>query len=249
MPLLRVHDVHAGYGAAPVLHGVSLDVGEGEIAALLGPNGAGKTTTLRAISGLVGVSRGSIEFEDHELRGLGAEAIVARGIAHVPEGRGVFPALTVEENLRLGGYLVHRRPAEYRANIDRVYESFPVLADRAKQFAGTLSGGEQQMLAIGRGLMSSPKLLLVDEASLGLAPIIVKRLFGIIREINASGTTVLMVEQNATFTLAIAARAFLMQKGEIVASGTGEELKRQGIAEAYLGTAPPRGDRKAARGR
>jgi branched-chain amino acid transport system ATP-binding protein len=236
VPLLSVHGLHAGYGGAPVLHGVDLEVNAGEIVAVLGPNGAGKTTTLRAISGLVRPSHGSILFGDHELVGRGAEAIVAEGIAHVPENRGVFPALTVEENLRLGGYLVRKSAPRYRDNLEQVFGFFPVLSERAKQLAGTLSGGEQQMLAIGRGLMSSPTVLMVDEASLGLAPIIVKRLFRIIQEINASGTTVLMVEQNASFTLAIAHRAFLMQKGAIVFSGSGAQLREEGIVRAYLGT-------------
>ncbi|HVE92719.1 MAG TPA: ABC transporter ATP-binding protein [Actinomycetota bacterium] len=241
--MLSVRGLHAGYGSTLVLHGVTLEIEAGEIAAVLGPNGAGKTTTLRALSGLIKPARGSVTFEGQELRGRTAEQIVAKGIAHVPENRGVFPALTVEENLRLGGYLVQRRPAEYSANLERVHEFFPVLAERRTQLSGTLSGGEQQMLAIGRGLMSSPKVLLVDEASLGLAPIVVKRLFSIIQQINASGTTVLMVEQNAAFTLAIAHRAFLMQKGQIVFAGSGSELRGEGIVRAYLGEgsigAPP----------
>ncbi|HVL80106.1 MAG TPA: ABC transporter ATP-binding protein [Actinomycetota bacterium] len=235
MPFLHVRSVHAGYGRVPVLHGVDLTVEQGEIAAVLGPNGAGKTTTLRAVSGLIRPSSGSILFDGQELAGREAEEIVGMGMAHVPENRGVFPALTVEENLRLGGYMVQKRKDEYAANLDRVFGFFPVLSERRTQLAGTLSGGEQQMLAIGRGLMSSPKILLVDEASLGLAPIIVKRLFEIIRQINASGTTVLMVEQNAAFTLAIAHRAFLMQKGRIVFAGSGEELRSEGLVKAYLG--------------
>jgi branched-chain amino acid transport system ATP-binding protein len=233
MALLEVSGLHAGYGGAPVLHGVELSVEEGEICAVLGPNGAGKTTTLRAISGLVNVTRGHVRLEGDDITKAGAEGIVAKGIAHVPEGRGVFPALSVLDNLRLGGYL--RRDA-FKENLERVFGYFPVLGERRDQLSGTLSGGEQQMLAIGRGLMSNPKLVLVDEASLGLAPIIVKRLFGIIQEINASGTTVLMVEQNASFTLAIAHKAFLMQKGTIVFSGTAAELKSKGLVEAYLGS-------------
>jgi branched-chain amino acid transport system ATP-binding protein len=247
MPLLSVSALEAGYGGAPVLHGVDLSVDEGEIVAVLGPNGAGKTTTLRAITALIAATGGSVQFQGEEIVGRTAEDIVALGIAHVPEGRGVFPALSVQDNLRLGGYLVARTPDRFRENLERVYAYFPVLLDRAGQLAGTLSGGEQQMLAIGRGLMSSPKLILVDEASLGLAPIIVKRVFAIVREINAAGTTVLMVEQNASFTLAIADRAFVMQKGQMVFSGTGEQLRAEGVAHAYLGTAPPKPGRKGKR--
>jgi branched-chain amino acid transport system ATP-binding protein len=231
-----VSGLQAGYGGAAVLHGVDISVEEGEIVAILGSNGAGKTTTLRAISGLIGARAGTVTFDGRDIIARTAEEIVAAGLAHVPEGRGVFPALSVEENLRLGGYLVHRDSKRFRGNMDQVFAYFPVLAERAGQMAGTLSGGEQQMLAIGRGLMSSPRLIMVDEASLGLAPIVVKRLFAIVREINAAGTTVLMVEQNASFTLAIADRAFVMQKGSIVFSGTGRELQEQGVAATYLGS-------------
>lgn len=235
MSFLEVKDLHAGYGRTAVLHGVDLSVEQGEIAAVLGPNGAGKTTTLRALSGLISPTRGSITLDGEEIAGVDAEQIVALGMSHVPEGRGVFPQLTVEENLRLGGYLIERKPGVYKENFERVMVWFPVLKDRLKQASGTLSGGEQQMLAIGRGLMSSPKILLIDEASLGLAPIITRRLFEVIRQINSEGVTVLMVEQNAVFTLEVADRAFLMQKGTIIMAGTSKELAEQGIVEAYLG--------------
>jgi branched-chain amino acid transport system ATP-binding protein len=235
LPLLAVTDLRTGYGTVPALHGVSLEVDEGEIVAVLGPNGAGKTTTLSAISGLIKPWSGSIEYEGREIGGADAAAIVAAGIAHVPEGRHVFPALSVEENLKLGTWARRADVATTAKNFARVFAYFPVLADRKTQLAGSLSGGEQQMLAIGRALMSGPKLLIIDEAALGLAPVMVERVFEIVKEIRRDGNTVLLVEQNAPVTLAMADRVYLMQRGEIVAGGPAAEIRAQGVLDAYLG--------------
>ena len=235
MPLLAVTDLRAGYGAVPVLQGVSLTVEENEIVAVLGPNGAGKTTTLSAISGLLKPWSGSIEYEGADIGGQNPAAIVAAGIAHVPEGRHVFPALSVEENLKLGGWPQRKIGGAQSRNMDRVYSYFPVLRERRTQLAGSLSGGEQQMLAIGRALMSGPKLLIVDEAALGLAPVMVERVFDIVKEIRRDGNTVLIVEQNAPVTLALADRVYLMQRGEIVAGGPAAEIREAGVLDAYLG--------------
>jgi len=232
--LLTADDLKAHYGAAPVLHDVSFGVREGEITVLLGANGAGKTTTLRAISGTVAVA-GEISFDGRSLRGLAPERIAASGIAHVPQGRGTFTELTVEENLRLGG---HRRSrAEVKNDVKHWYGVFPRLAERRGQRAGSLSGGEQQMLAIARALMSRPRLLLLDEPSLGLAPIITQELFRQLAEINRdSGTTMLIVEQNANLALRAASAAFVMETGRVVASGTAEALlSDDGVRRAYLG--------------
>jgi len=235
LPLLEVTDLRAGYGTVPILHGISLQVEEGEIVAVLGPNGAGKTTTLSAISSLIKPWSGSITFEGREIGGVDAGAIVEMGIAHVPEGRHVFPALTVEENLRLGSWPKRSVAGAFATNIERVYGYFPVLKERVSQFAGSLSGGEQQMLAIGRALMSGPKLLIIDEAALGLAPVMVERVFEIVKEIRKDGNTVLLVEQNAPVTLALADRVYLMQRGEIVAGGPAAEIREGGVLDAYLG--------------
>jgi branched-chain amino acid transport system ATP-binding protein len=233
--LLRVTDLRTGYGTVPALHGVSLEVEEGEIVAVLGPNGAGKTTTLSAISGLIRPWSGSIEFDGAQIGGQNPAQIVSAGIAHVPEGRHVFPALTVEENIRLGSWARRDDAAAFTRNIERVYGYFPVLKERSSQLAGSLSGGEQQMLAIGRALMSSPKLLIIDEAALGLAPVMVERVFEIVREIRNDGNTVLLVEQNAPVTLRLADRVYLMQRGEIVAGGPADEIREAGVLDAYLG--------------
>lgn len=235
MPLLEVTDLRAGYGTVPILHGISLEVDEGEIVAVLGPNGAGKTTTLSAISGLLKPWSGSIKFDGREIGGADAGSIVAMGLAHVPEGRHVFPALSVEENLRLGSWPRRKDGGAFDRNLDRVFGYFPVLKERKTQFAGSLSGGEQQMLAIGRALMGGPKLLIIDEAALGLAPVMVERVFEIVQEIRRDGNTVLIVEQNAPVTLALADRVYLMQRGSIVAGGPSAEIREGGVLDAYLG--------------
>ncbi len=233
--MLRLEGVVAGYGQTPCLKGISLEVREGEIVSLLGANGAGKTTTLSAVSGLVRVRQGSIAFDGHRIDRLRPEAIAARGIGHVPEGRRVFPRMTVLENLQLGAYV--RRDAEgIRADLQRVFELFPVLRSRSLQLAGTLSGGEQQMLAIGRGLMGRPKLLLLDEPSLGLAPKLVAAMFEIITRINGDGTTILLVEQNAHMALQVAHRGYILETGAIVLSDSAQALaKSPRVKAAYLG--------------
>ena len=231
--LLELRDVEVRYGAIRALKGVTLEVGEGEIVTLLGANGAGKTTTLRACSGLVHPSAGSISFDGRELRGLRPDEIVALGIGHVPEGRRIFPRMSVLENLEMGAY---QRRGGSKEDSDRVFELFPVLEERRKQEGGTLSGGEQQMLAIGRALMSHPRLLLLDEPSMGLAPLIVARIFSIIRDIRANGTTILLVEQNASQALKLADRGYVLETGDIVISDRSDALlANERIRTAYLG--------------
>jgi branched-chain amino acid transport system ATP-binding protein len=233
-PLLRLDDVHARYGPVEALHGVSLEVAEGEMVAVLGANGAGKTTTLRAVSGTVRRSGGEILFEGKSLRGS-PEGVAKTGIAHVPEGRGTFTELTVEENLRLGAYT--RRGREIRADIERVAGWFPWIAERSGQRAGTLSGGEQQMLALARALMARPRLVMLDEPSLGLAPMIVREIFRIVRELNTEdGLTVLVVEQDARIALASASRAYVLEVGRVAVSGTAAELEAdEAVRRSYLG--------------
>ena len=233
MNLLVLDAVEARYGPVQALHGITLEVGEGEVVAVLGANGAGKTTTLRAISGTVRRS-GHIRFAGKPLRG-GPEAVARAGIAHVPEGRGTFSELTVHENLRLGAYT--RRERSVRADVDRVSEWFPWLHERAGQQAGTLSGGEQQMLAVARALMARPKLLLLDEPSLGLAPMIVREIFRIVRELNErEGLTVLVVEQDARIALRTAARAYVLEVGRVALAGSSEELQEnESVRRSYLG--------------
>lgn len=233
MSLLTMRDVRAGYGPLEVLHGVSLDVEPGEIVVILGANGAGKTTTMRAVSGMI-ARQGNIEFEGSDITTLSAEKIVRLGIAQVPQGRGTFAELTVEDNLRSGAYV--RRDA-IDADIDRWYEVFPRLAERRSQRAGSLSGGEQQMLAIARALMSKPKLLLCDEPSLGLAPLITQELFEVLKKLNAEeGLSILLVEQNANLALKVAQRVYLLETGNLVASGTAAEIASDdSIRKAYLG--------------
>ena len=234
-PLLALEEVRAGYGDVPVLRGVSLTVGAGEIVALIGANGAGKTTTLRAISGLLPPAAGTIRFDGRPIQTLAPHRIVAHGLCQVPEGRKIFPSLTVQENLDLGGYLpaARARRAETR---ERVFALFPVLAERRRQSGGTLSGGEQQMLAIGRSLMAGPRLLMLDEPSLGLAPLVVDRIFEVIAAINGQGTPVLLVEQNVRRTLALAHRAYVLDQGRVALSGpAGDLLVRPEIRAAYLG--------------
>ena len=233
MSLLSIRDVRAGYGPLEVLHGVSLDVNPGEIVVILGANGAGKTTTMRAVSGMI-PRQGSVRFEDADITSLSAEKIVRLGVAQVPQGRGTFTELTVEDNLRAGAYV---RSDTVDADIARWYEVFPRLSERRTQRAGSLSGGEQQMLAIARALMSRPKLLLCDEPSLGLAPLITQELFEVLRKLNAEeGLSVLLVEQNANLALKVAHRVYLLETGNIVASGPAAEIASDdSIRKAYLG--------------
>jgi branched-chain amino acid transport system ATP-binding protein len=232
---LEVEDLRAGYGDARVLHGVSLRVGRGEICAILGPNGAGKTTLLRAMSGMVR-ARGGLRLDGADLAGRSPDAVARQGVAHVPEGRGTFMPLTVEENLRLGAY-TRRGRAAVNADLDRVYTYFPVLKTRLRQAAGSLSGGEQQMLAIARALMLRPRLLLLDEPSLGLAPMVTRELFRIVTVINAEErTAVVVVEQNAHLALGIAQQAHVLETGRIVLSGTAEQIRAdEQVAQSYLG--------------
>ncbi len=232
--MLEVRDLRAGYGAVEVLHGVSLEVGEGEIVTLLGSNGAGKSTLNNNLSGIYRPTAGSITFLGGDITGAGADRVVALGIVQVPEGRRVFPNLSVRENLEMGSY---RRARAGRAqNIERVVDVFPRLAERFRQRAGTLSGGEQQMLAIGRGLMAEPRLLILDEPSLGLSPILVEEVFALIQRINAEGLAILLVEQNVVQSLAIANRGYVMENGHIALSGPAAELARDdGLRRSYLG--------------
>ena len=232
-PLLEVDDIEVRYGAIRALKGISFHADAGEIVALLGANGAGKTTTQKTVSGMLRPSLGAIRFEGQRIDGIPAHELVSLGICHVPEGRHVFPRMTVEENLEIGAF---RFKTIDRADIDKVLDLFPRLRERFHQQAGTLSGGEQQMLAIGRALMGKPRLLLLDEPSMGLAPIIVQQIFQIIREINETGVTVLLVEQNAAQALALANRGYVLQTGELVLEGTGTELLADPrIRAAYLG--------------
>jgi len=232
---LRVSDVWAGYEGSLALFGISLEVRAGQVVALVGANGAGKTTTLRAISGLVRPESGQVVFEGRRIDGLKPHQITTLGIAHVPEGRRVFGRLSVLDNLQLGAY-VRRDPAERRRNLERVFGLFPVLYERKNQPAGTLSGGEQQMLAIGRGLMLSPKLLMLDEPSLGLSPKLVDRIFDAVAEIKSQGTTVLLVEQNLAETLELADYGYVLQTGRVVLEGPGPKLlQSELIRSAYLG--------------
>jgi branched-chain amino acid transport system ATP-binding protein len=233
--MLRLTAIEAGYGERNCLHGISLEVNEGEIVALLGANGAGKTTTLMTISGLVPVRRGDVTFRGKVLQGMAAADIVGLGISHVPEGRRILPRLTVLENLELGAYLRRDRPA-IPQDLDRVFGLFPILAARRRQLAGTLSGGEQQMLAIARGLMARPKLLLLDEPSLGLAPKLVVTIFDTLRRINQEGVTLLLVEQNAYLSLQIAHRGYVLETGRIVLTDTAARLAdNPHVKAAYLG--------------
>ncbi|MGH7349501.1 MAG: ABC transporter ATP-binding protein [Candidatus Rokuibacteriota bacterium] len=233
--LLRVDGIEVGYGDLTAVGDVSLEVREGEVVALIGANGAGKTTTLRAVSGLLPLRRGRIEFEGRRLDGLTSAQVVAHGIAHVPEGRQLFPTMTVAENLELGARTgaARGRRAETLA---RVFDLFPQLGKRREQLAGTLSGGEQQMCAIGRGLMACPRLLMLDEPSLGLAPVMVKVIFEDLRRINRQGLTILLVEQNVIRSLQLAHRGYVLENGRVTLSGTGAELLARGdVKQAYLG--------------
>jgi branched-chain amino acid transport system ATP-binding protein len=221
------------YGRTQALHGIDLEVNEGEIVTLLGANGAGKTTTLRTISGLMAPAVGSITFEGREIQGMRADEVVALGIGHVPEGRRIFPRMTVNENLHMGAY---RRRGDVSPDLDRVFTLFPVLKERRSQDGGTLSGGEQQMLAIGRALMGKPRLLLLDEPSMGLAPLFVARIFEILAEINTQGTTILLVEQNAAQALRLASRGYVLETGVVALSDRADALLADDrVRSAYLG--------------
>ena len=234
MSLLKVDDIHVYYGSIHAIKGISFEVNEGEIVTLIGANGAGKSTTLNTVAGLLKPKSGSIAFEGNSIVGTGANKIVSLGMALCPEGRRVFQQMTVKENLEMGGYT---RPAsEIPESLEDVFKRFPRLKEREKQIAGTLSGGEQQMLAMGRALMSKPKLLMLDEPSMGLAPILVEQIFDIIRELHGMGTTILLVEQNAQAALSVADRAYVLETGRISLSGTGAELMASGqVRKAYLG--------------
>ncbi len=233
--MLRVEDINVYYGAIHAIKGISLDVPDGEIVALIGSNGAGKSTTLRTISGLMKPKTGRIMYESEDITGVPAHKIVGMGLCQVPEGRHVFANMTVMENLELGAYLRKDKDGIAK-DLESVFEKFPRLLERKEQIAGTLSGGEQQMLAMARALMSRPKLLLLDEPSMGLAPLLVKEIFNIIKEINASGTTVLLVEQNANMALSIADKAYVLETGRITLSGTAQELaSSEAVRKAYLG--------------
>jgi branched-chain amino acid transport system ATP-binding protein len=232
--VLRVESIDVAYGEIRALKGVGLEVGRGEIVTLLGNNGAGKTTTLKTISGLLRPTQGSITLENESLVGVPPHAIVSRGVAHVPEGRRIFNRLTVRENLMMGAYL--RSDGGIATDLDRVFALFPRLAERIAQVAGTLSGGEQQMLAIGRALMASPRVLLLDEPSMGLAPVLVEQIFDTIIDINRQGMTILLVEQNAAMALSIAHRGYVLETGAIALAGTAAELvDNADVRRAYLG--------------
>ena len=232
--MLNVNDINVYYGAIHAIKGVSFQVNDGEVVTLIGANGAGKSTTLNTVCGLLHSRTGSIEFLGQNLGGIPAHKLVERGLAHVPEGRRIFQHMSVEENLEMGAYTQAR--ASIEPNLERVYEQFPRLKERRKQVAGTLSGGEQQMLAMGRGLMSNPKLLMLDEPSMGLAPILVEQIFDIIKRLHKAGTTILLVEQNARMALSVADRGYVLETGKIVATGTGNELLQdEAVKKAYLG--------------
>ena len=232
--LLSVRDLHVSYGAIKAVRGISFDINEGEIVTLIGANGAGKSTTLNTVAGLIKPESGSVELEGTSLVGVPAHKVLQRGLALCPEGRRVFTQMTVAENLEMGGYT--RSDAENRETLERVYAHFPRLKERRGQIAGTLSGGEQQMLVMGRALMSRPRLLMLDEPSMGLAPILVQEIFEIVKQLNASGTTILLVEQNANMALSVADRAYVLEIGTIKKTGTGADLLvDDDVRKAYLG--------------
>ena len=232
--MLKVNDINVYYGAIHAIKGISFEVQDGEVVTLIGANGAGKSTILNTVSGLLKSKTGSIDFLDKSLAGVPAHKVVELGLAHVPEGRRVFLQMTVEENLEMGAYT--QPNSTVAPGLERVYQQFPHLKERRKQIAGTLSGGEQQMLAMGRALMSNPKLLMLDEPSMGLAPILVEQIFDIIRELHKAGTTILLVEQNAQMALSVATRGYVLETGKIVSSGTGQELLNDdAVKKAYLG--------------
>ncbi len=233
--MLKVTDLHVSYGAIHAIHGISLEVNEGEIVSLIGANGAGKTTTLHTISGLKKATSGEVSLEGHNLLATDPAKIITLGMAHVPEGRRIFSQMTVQENLEMGAFIVGDK-AQIAEDVENVYRHFPRLKERYKQAGGTLSGGEQQMLAIGRAMMSRPRILLMDEPSMGLSPLLVKEIFKIIEELNQSGMTILLVEQNAKKALSIADRAYVLETGKIVLDGDAKELMNDdSIKKAYLG--------------
>jgi branched-chain amino acid transport system ATP-binding protein len=235
MALLEVQDIHTFYGNIEALKGVSLEVNDGEIVTLIGSNGAGKSTTLRSISGLSPARQGAIHFDGREIQRMPPQEIVKMGISQSPEGRRCFPRMSVRENLELGAYL--RRDAHIKEDLDRVFDLFPRLQEREKQKAGTMSGGEQQMLAIGRALMGRPRLLLLDEPSMGIAPILVERIYETIAEINRQGTTILLVEQNANFALGVSHRGYVLETGKVALSNDSARLREDPeVQKAYLGT-------------
>ena len=234
MALLKVENINVYYGAIHAIKDVSFEVNEGEIVTLIGANGAGKSTTLQTISGLLRSRTGSITFLDKNISNVPADKLVSHGLAQVPEGRRVFLQMTVEENLEMGAYT--RPKSEVEPHLERVYELFPRMKERRKQTAGTLSGGEQQMLAMGRALMSSPRLMMLDEPSMGLAPILVEQIFDIIKELHRAGTTILLVEQNAQMALSVADRGYVLETGRIVTTGAGRDLLNdKAVKAAYLG--------------
>ena len=233
-PILKVDDINVYYGSIHAIKGISFEVNEGEVVTLIGANGAGKSTTLQTVSGLLNSRTGSIEFNGEDLAKIPPHLVVRKGLAQVPEGRRIFQQMSVEENLEMGAYT--RDKSELEGDLEMVYKQFPRLLERRRQIAGTLSGGEQQMLAIGRALMSHPKLLMLDEPSMGLAPILVEQIFDIIRQLNEAGTTILLVEQNAQMALSVAHRAYVLETGKITLSGTGKELAESDqVRKAYLG--------------
>jgi branched-chain amino acid transport system ATP-binding protein len=234
--LLRIRDLTVSYSVVPVLHSINLEVPEGKIVTLLGANGAGKSTTLKAISGLIKPVSGTIEFLGDVISGRRPDEIVKMGLAHVPEGRLVFPGLTVVENLKIGSYTRRLSPYALKSNLEKAYQLFPRLAERKSQLAGTMSGGEQQMLSIARAMMSEPRLLMLDEPSLGLAPVVIDAIMDKIREINELGTTILLIEQNAELALAVSHVAYVLSVGEVVLSGDRDTVaKDRNMLEAYLG--------------
>ena len=232
--MLKVENINVYYGAIHAIKGISFEVNDGEIVTLIGANGAGKSTTLQTISGLLHSATGSITFKGENIAGTPAHKLVSKGLAQVPEGRRVFLNMTVEENLEMGAYT--RPGSEVEPHLERVYDLFPRMKERRRQVAGTLSGGEQQMLAMGRALMSDPKLIMLDEPSMGLAPILVEQIFDIIKELHKAGTTILLVEQNAQMALSVADRGYVLETGKIVTSGSGKELlSDESVKKAYLG--------------
>ena len=235
LPLLKVHDLHVYYGAIHAIKGITLEVFENEIVTLIGANGAGKSTTLNTIAGLLKPRQGTVALNGEIISGLGASKVVPKGLSLCPEGRRIFQQMTVRENLEMGSYT---RPAtEIAGSLEDVFKRFPRLKEREKQIAGTLSGGEQQMLAMARALMSKPKLMMLDEPSMGLAPILVEQIFGIIKELHQAGTTILLVEQNAQMALQVADRAYVMETGNITLQGPAEELlHNEAVQKAYLGS-------------
>ena len=235
LPLLKVHDLHVYYGAIHAIKGITLEVFENEIVTLIGANGAGKSTTLNSIAGLLKPRQGTVVLNGEIISGLGASRIVPKGLSLCPEGRRIFQQMTVRENLEMGSYT--RPVTEIAASLEDVFQRFPRLKEREKQIAGTLSGGEQQMLAMARALMSKPKLMMLDEPSMGLAPILVEQIFGIIKELHQAGTTILLVEQNAQMALQVADRAYVMETGNITLQGPAEELlHNEAVQKAYLGS-------------